>query len=50
MWNFWYKIKLMSIKLDNDGRTAVFISSQNGYFPIVQLLVQNGADVNQADK
>jgi len=31
------------------GMTPLFTSSQNGHFPIVKFLVQNGADVNESD-
>jgi ankyrin repeat protein len=33
---------------NQNGDTPLILSAQNGYFPIVEFLVQNNADVNQA--
>ena len=32
------------------GQTALMKASEGGHLPVVQLLIENGADVNKVDK
>ena len=43
-------IRILSIIVIQDGRTALMFASDNGHLPVVEYLVQQGADINVQDK
>lgn len=50
LWSLVNVLSLVAHISDDDGATPLMYAAMGGHFPSVQLLIQNGADIDKQDK